>query len=45
MKILKAIMKNVKVMFDCTHGFYRGDMVTDYIEKMGSIWPMCIYLI
>lgn len=29
-------MKNVKVMFDCMHVFYRGDMVTDYIEKMGS---------
>ncbi|OFW64871.1 MAG: sugar phosphate isomerase, partial [Actinobacteria bacterium RBG_19FT_COMBO_36_27] len=29
-------MSNVKVMFDCMHVFYRGDMITDYIEKMGS---------
>jgi len=29
-------MKNVKVMFDCIHTFYRGDIITDYIEKMGS---------
>lgn len=28
-------MDNVKLMFDTIHTFYRGDIPTDYVEKMG----------
>jgi protein FrlC len=29
-------MTNVKVMFDCFHAFYRGEVLTDYVERMGK---------
>ena len=37
LKLMKEVkMDNVKVMFDTIHAYYRGEIPTDYIDKMGS---------
>ena len=32
----EANLDNVKVMFDTIHVFYRKEIMTDYVEKMGN---------
>lgn len=37
LKLMKEVkMDNVKVMFDTIHVYYRGEVLTDYVDKMGS---------
>jgi len=36
-KLMKEVdMENVKVMFDTIHAYYRGDIPTDYVDRMGK---------
>ncbi len=37
LKLMRVVnLYNVKFMFDPIHAYYRGDIPTDYIDKMGS---------